>query len=49
MMIGGTARQAKRFTGRHEHRVIDNVGHNPPQEAPEAFADAVLTVAEWTR
>ncbi|MGE0750080.1 MAG: alpha/beta fold hydrolase [Variibacter sp.] len=49
MGLGGTAKHARKFTGRHEHRVIDNVGHNPPQEAPEAFADAVLTVAEWTR
>jgi hypothetical protein len=28
------------FTSRHEHRVID-AGHNLPQEAPAAFADAV--------
>ncbi|MGD9845060.1 MAG: alpha/beta fold hydrolase [Variibacter sp.] len=49
MGIGGTARHARKFTGRHEHRVIDNVGHNPPQEAPAAFADAVLAVAAWTR
>jgi pimeloyl-ACP methyl ester carboxylesterase len=49
MGLGGTAKHARQFTGRHEHRVIDNVGHNPPQEAPEAFADAVLTVAGWTR
>jgi pimeloyl-ACP methyl ester carboxylesterase len=48
MGLGGTAKQARQFTGRHEHRVIDNVGHNPPQEAPEAFADAVLTVAAWS-
>jgi pimeloyl-ACP methyl ester carboxylesterase len=39
---GGTADQAAMFTGRHEHRVID-AGHNLPQEAPAAFADAVLT------
>jgi hypothetical protein len=33
------------FTARHKHRVID--GHNLPQEAPAAFADAVLTVRKW--
>ena len=33
---------AKYFTGRYERRLLDNVGHNPPQEAPEAFAKAVL-------
>jgi pimeloyl-ACP methyl ester carboxylesterase len=43
---GGTAGQAGMFLGRHEHRVID-AGHNLPQEAPAAFADAVLTVRGW--
>ncbi len=43
---GGTADQAGMFTARHEHRVID-AGHNLPQEAPAAFADAVLTVRRW--
>jgi len=37
---GGTADQADMFTARHEHHVID-AGHNLPQEAPAAFADAV--------
>ncbi len=44
---GGTARHAQHFAGRHEHRVIPNVGHNMPQEAPAAFADAILTVRSW--
>jgi pimeloyl-ACP methyl ester carboxylesterase len=43
---GGTAEQASMFLGRHQHRVIE-AGHNLPQEAPEAFADAVLTVHGW--
>jgi pimeloyl-ACP methyl ester carboxylesterase len=30
------------FAGRRTHRVIQGVGHNLPQEAPRAFADAVL-------
>jgi len=29
------------FTGRFEYRKVDGVGHNVPQEAPEAFAAAV--------
>ncbi len=33
---------AKHFSGRYERRVLAGVGHNPPQEAPQAFADAVL-------
>jgi pimeloyl-ACP methyl ester carboxylesterase len=45
---GGTADQAGMFTARHEYRVID-AGHNLPQEAPAAFADAVLTVRKWFR
>ena len=37
--------QAK-FTGKYAHRVISGgVGHNLPQEAPQAFAEAVIDVA----
>ena len=32
------------FTGAYSHRVLDGIGHNVPQEAPQAFADAVLAV-----
>jgi pimeloyl-ACP methyl ester carboxylesterase len=30
------------FTGKYAHKVLDGVGHNVPQEAPQAFADAVV-------
>jgi pimeloyl-ACP methyl ester carboxylesterase len=34
---------AKKFSGRYAHRTIEGgIGHNLPQEAPAAFADAVL-------
>jgi pimeloyl-ACP methyl ester carboxylesterase len=34
---------AKKFTGKYEHRAITGgIGHNLPQEAPRAFADAVI-------
>jgi pimeloyl-ACP methyl ester carboxylesterase len=34
---------AQKFSGKYEHRVIaGGIGHNLPQEAPQAFADAVL-------
>ncbi len=34
-----------RFVGRYEHRQLDGgIGHNLPQEAPQAFAQAVLDV-----
>jgi pimeloyl-ACP methyl ester carboxylesterase len=36
---------AKRFTGKYEHRTITGgIGHNLPQEAPDAFAKAVIDV-----
>jgi pimeloyl-ACP methyl ester carboxylesterase len=36
---------AKKFTGKYRHRVIEGgVGHNLPQEAPQAFADAIVEV-----
>jgi pimeloyl-ACP methyl ester carboxylesterase len=34
-----------KFTGRYEHRIIaGGVGHNLPQEAPQAFAKAIFDV-----
>jgi pimeloyl-ACP methyl ester carboxylesterase len=33
---------ARRFTGPRTHRVVPRAGHNLPQEAPEAFAAAVM-------
>ena len=36
----------KYFSGHYERRVFENVGHNPPQEAPRAFADAILDVCK---
>ena len=35
---------AKRFVGHHEHRVLKGIGHNVPQEAPAAFAQAIVDV-----
>jgi len=36
---------ARKFTGRYAHRIIKGgIGHNLPQEAPKAFAEAVLDV-----
>ena len=43
------ARHASHFTGRREHRIVPGAGHNLPQEAPEAFAGAVLSAMAWTR
>jgi len=39
---------SKKFTGKYTHRTIDGgIGHNLPQEAPKAFADAVIEVAGY--
>ena len=39
------ASYAKKFTGKYAHRVIKGgVGHNLPQEAPQAFAEAIVEV-----
>ncbi len=42
----GSAYAAK-FSGRRTHRIIKGVGHNLPQEAPRAFADAVIEVDRY--
>jgi pimeloyl-ACP methyl ester carboxylesterase len=39
---------AKKFSGRYEHRLIKGgIGHNLPQEAPKAFAAAIIDVAKF--
>ncbi len=39
---------AKKFTGNYKHRTIDGgIGHNLPQEAPKAFADAIIEVDSY--
>jgi pimeloyl-ACP methyl ester carboxylesterase len=41
------AAYARKFSGRYEHRTITGgIGHNLPQEAPQAFAQAVVDVAQ---
>ena len=34
----------KQFTGPYGHRILPGIGHNVPQEAPQAFAQAILDV-----
>jgi pimeloyl-ACP methyl ester carboxylesterase len=39
---------AKRFGGPYAHRLVKGgIGHNLPQEAPEAFAQAVKDVDRY--
>ena len=41
---------AAKFSGPYEHRTIDGgVGHNLPQEAPQAFAQAILDVDQFAK
>lgn len=37
-------RNRSRFTGPYQRRLLDGIGHNVPQEAPEAFAQAVWSL-----
>jgi len=40
---------ASKFAGKYEHRTLrGGIGHNLPQEAPEAFAKAVIDVSGFT-
>lgn len=42
---GDPAAYAKKFSGQYTHRLIKGgIGHNLPQEAPRAFAEAVVDV-----
>jgi pimeloyl-ACP methyl ester carboxylesterase len=44
------AAYAKKFSGKYEHRLITGgIGHNLPQEAPQAFAKAVADVDRLAR
>jgi len=37
---------AQKFSGKYEHRTITGgIGHNLPQEAPQAFAQAIVDVS----
>jgi pimeloyl-ACP methyl ester carboxylesterase len=40
---------ASKFTGKYSHRILNGIGHNVPQEAPEAFAQAVIDVDGYSR
>jgi pimeloyl-ACP methyl ester carboxylesterase len=44
----GSERHAAFFSGPYERRVIPKVGHNPPQEAPAVFAQAILELVHNT-
>jgi pimeloyl-ACP methyl ester carboxylesterase len=33
---------AGKFKGKYSHKVLNGIGHNVPQEAPQAFANAII-------
>jgi pimeloyl-ACP methyl ester carboxylesterase len=45
----GSEMHAAFFSGPYQRRVLPRVGHNPPQESPQWFADAVLELLGNTR
>lgn len=44
--LSSSENHVRHFTAHYERRVLPGVGHNAPQEAPEAFADAVLEMCK---
>jgi pimeloyl-ACP methyl ester carboxylesterase len=39
---------ASKFTGKYQHRLIEGgIGHNLPQEAPQAFAEAIIDAGRY--
>jgi pimeloyl-ACP methyl ester carboxylesterase len=40
------AAYAKKFVGPHKHIILNGIGHDVPQEAPEAFANAIIEVGK---
>jgi len=40
---------AKKYSGKYSHRVLPGIGHNVPQEAPEAFAQAIIDVDGYAK
>ena len=45
----GSTKHDKYFTGPYERRLLPGIGHNPPQEAPQVFANAVLDAIRTTK
>jgi len=40
---------ASKFSGSRSHRVVEEAGHNLPEESPREFADAVWKLASAKR
>ncbi|HEX4383314.1 MAG TPA: alpha/beta hydrolase [Myxococcales bacterium] len=40
---------AAKFSGKYSHRILNGIGHNVPQEAPEAFAKAIMDADGYSK
>jgi pimeloyl-ACP methyl ester carboxylesterase len=40
---------AGKFKGRYSHKILNGIGHNVPQEAPQAFANAIMEADGYTK
>ena len=40
---------ADKFTGIYEHRILNGIGHNVPQEDPKSFAQAIIDVGTMAK
>jgi pimeloyl-ACP methyl ester carboxylesterase len=39
----------KKFSGKYSHLVLNGIGHNVPQEAPQSFANAIIEVDGYSK
>jgi len=47
MALGAAEVMAASSPGTRTHRVVRGAGHNPPQEPPRAFAEAIVEVDRY--
>ena len=43
------AHYAGLFSGKYSHRILKGIGHNVPQESPEAFAQAIVDADSYSK
>ena len=47
--LGYSKNYRDKFSGKYSHRELNGIGHNVPQEAPQAFAQAIINVDGYSR
>ena len=48
-VAGNTAHHAGKFTGPYEYRLLEDCGHNIPQEKPQDWVEAILAARQMAR